>query len=156
MGDEKKIALARSVYERMCAALDANNWSYDKDEENLAVHFGLSGEDVPMRFILYVDAARQLLRLTSPLPFKMNEDKRLDGAIATVAASYGLVDGSFDYDINDGMICFRMTVAYRDDQLSEELFNYMIACSGAMVEEYNDRFLALNKGFIQVTDFIKR
>lgn len=156
MADENKMILAKEVFEALCNMLESRNTKYDKDEENLMVHFILSGEDIPMRFILVVDAERQLVRLLSPLPFKMNEDKRLEGAIAACAASFGMLDGNFDYDINDGTIVFRMTACYRDSNISEDFFVYMIACSNAMVEKYNDRFLALNKGYMEVSEFIEK
>lgn len=155
MADTMELALAQKVYETLCAALDARNWRYQKEEERLLVHFGVNGEDIPMNFILVVDAERQLVRLMSPLAFKMSEDKRVEGALATCAASYGLVDGSFDYDMSDGEIVFRMTASFRESEIGEGLFQYMISCSCATVDRYNDQFLALNKGMLSINDFIK-
>ena len=127
-----------------------------KDEEKLLVHFGVSGDDIPMQFILIVDAERQLIRLMSPMPFKMSESKRMEGAIATCAASFGMADGSFDYDLSDGTIVFRMTASFRESLIGEGLFQYMISCSCAMVDKYNDQFLALDKGIMSITDFIAK
>ena len=86
MADEKKMELAKQVYQTMCDAIDRRNWRYGKDEEKLLVHFGVNGDDIPMQFILIVDADRQLIRVMSQLPFKMSEDKRMEGAIATCVA----------------------------------------------------------------------
>ena len=155
MAETMELARAQKVYETLCAALDARQWRYQKEEERLLVHFGVNGEDIPMNFILVVDAERQLVRLMSPLSFKMAEDKRVEGALATCAASYGLVDGSFDYDMSDGEIVFRMTASFRESEIGEGLFQYMISCSCATVDRYNDQFLALNKGMLSINDFIK-
>ena len=127
-----------------------------KDEEKLLVHFGVSGDDIPMQFILVVDAERQLVRLMSPMPYKMSEGKRMEGAIATCAASYGMADGSFDYDLSDGEIVFRMTASFRESLIGEGLLQYMISCSCAMVDKYNDQFLAIDKGLMSITDFIAK
>lgn len=154
MADENKIALAKNVYNTLCAAIERREWRFDKDEENLVVHFGVSGDDVPMQFIMVVDAERQLIRLLSPMAFKMSESKRMDGAIATCVASFGLADGSFDYDLADGTIVFRMTASFRESSIGEGLFQYMISCSCAVVDEYNDKFLAIDKGLMSITDFI--
>lgn len=156
MVDEKKMELAKQVYQTLCAAIERREWNFGKDEEKLLVHFGVSGDDIPMQFILIVDAERQLIRLMSPLPFKMSESKRMEGAIATCAASFGMVDGSFDYDLSDGRIVFRMTASFRESIIGEGLFQYMISCSCAMVDKYNDQFLALDKGIIGITDFIEK
>ena len=156
MVDEKKMELAKQVYQTLCEAIERREWNFGKDEEKLLVHFGVSGDDIPMQFILIVDAERQLIRLMSPMPFKMSESKRMEGAIATCAASFGMADGSFDYDLSDGTIVFRMTASFRESLIGEGLFQYMISCSCAMVDKYNDQFLALYKGIMSITDFIAK
>ena len=156
MVDEKKMELAKQVYQTLCEAIERREWNFGKDEEKLLVHFGVSGDDIPMQFILIVDAERQLIRLMSPMPFKMSESKRMEGAIATCAASFGMADGSFDYDLSDGTIVFRMTASFRESLIGEGLFQYMITCSCAMVDKYNDQFLTLDKGIMSITDFIAK
>lgn len=154
MSDEMKIYRAKQVYETLCQALDARGWNYAREEEDWVVHFGVNGDDVPMKFILVIDVGAQLIRLLSPLPFKMSESKRMEGAIAACAASHGMVDGSFDYDVRDGQIVFRMNASFHDSQIGEGLFQYMISCSCAMVDQYNEQFLALDKGMTSIGDFV--
>lgn len=156
MIDEKKLELAKQVYATLCAAIDKREWNYQKDEEELVAYFGVNGDDIPMQFILVVDAERQLIRVMSPLPFKMSEAKRMEGAIATCVASYGMADGNFDYDMSDGTIVFRMTASFRESLIGEGLFQYLISCSCAMVDEYNDQFLAIDKDLISITDFLAK
>ena len=156
MVDEKKMELAKQVYQTLCEAIERREWNFGKDEEKLLVHFDVSGGEIPMHFNLIVDAERQLIRVMSPLPFKMSESKRMEGAIATCAASFGMADGSFDYDLSDGTIVFRMTASFRESLIGEGLFQYLISCSCAMVDKYNDQFLALDKGIMSITDFIAK
>lgn len=154
MTQKIKMDLAEEVYTTLCTALDKREWHYDKDEENLVVYFGVNGDDIPMNFIFKVDAERQLVSAMSPLPFEFSEEKRMDGAIATCVASFGLADGSFDYDFSNGMVVFRMTATYRESNLGDGLFQYMINCSSAMVDEFNDTFLAIDKGLLSIDDFL--
>ena len=156
MADDKKMKLAKQVYKTMCEALDKRDWHYGKEEEKLLVHFGVNGDDIPLQFIIVVDAERQLIRLVSPLPFKMSESKRIEGAIAACAASYNMADGSFDYDLSDGRIVFRITASFRESEIGEGLMQYMISCTCAMVDEYNDKFLAIDKGILSIGDFIAK
>ncbi len=149
-------ARAKDLYERMCSFLEKKGWKFTREDEKLLIHFSTAGEDLPMFFVLRIDPERELIRLTSPLPFQFSEDKRIDGAIATCFASYGLADGSFDYDIMDGSVSFRMTASFRNSRVGEELINYMIICSGFTVDKYNDQFLAINKGFLSISDFISK
>ncbi len=156
MIDEKKMELAKQVYKTLCDANERREWKLGKDEENLLVHVGVSGDDIPVQFILVVDAERQLVRLMSPMPYKMSEGKRMEGAIATCAASYGITDGSFDYDLSDGETVFRMAASFRESLIGEGLLQYMISCSCAMVNKYNGKFLTIYKGLMSITDFIAK
>ena len=153
--DEKKMADALKVYQTLCEAIERREWKYEKEEEKLLVHFGVNGDDIPMQFILVVDAERQLIRVMSPLPFKMSEEKRIEGAIATCVATFGMADGGFDYDLSSGRISFRITASYRNSDIGDGLFQYMMSCACAMVDEYNDKFLAIDKGMLSIADFIQ-
>lgn len=154
MLDEKAMASAKTVYKTLCDALDHREWHYQKDEDKLTVQFGVNGDDIPMQLLIIVDAERKLIRLMSPLPFKMSEDKRVEGAIATCVATYGMADGSFDYDFSSGQIIFRMTSSFRESLIGENLFQYMLSFSCAVVDKYNDKFLAIDKGLLSINDFI--
>lgn len=156
MADEKKLELAQQVYQTLCDSLDHSNLKYGKEEEKLLVHFGMNGEDIPLHFIIFVDVEKQIVTALSPLPFKMSEEKRMEGAIAACAATYGMVDGSFDYNLGTGSISFRLTAAFMGSKLGEGIFQYMIGCAGAMAEKYNDMFLALDKGIISLQDFMEK
>lgn len=147
---------AKDLYDRMCKYLEEKGWKFKKEEDDLVIHFMVSGDDIPMIMILQIDSDRELIRLTSPIPFNFEEDKRINGAIATCYVSNKLADGSFDYDIRDGSVAFRMTASFANSDIGTDLIEYMIACSSFTVDEYNDKFLALNKGIISITDFISK
>jgi len=145
---------AKEVYDSLCAAIEARDWTYTKDEEKLMVHFGVNGDDLPMRFVIMVDAHRQSIRLLSPLPFDFPEDKRIEGAVAMCAATYPLADGSFDINIQTGSCWFRQTASFRESKIGEGLFQYMISYACAAVDVYNDRFEALAKGELTLQEFL--
>lgn len=153
MADEK-LARAQKVYETLCATLDSHGWKYKKDEERLRIECGAQGEDLPMEISINVDSDRQLILLISHLPFVISEEKRLDVAIATSIINNKLVDGSFDYDITDGHMFFRMTSSFIESEIGNELFTYMLMCSCHTIDEYNDKFLMLGKGMISIENFI--
>ena len=153
MADKKM--QAQLVYQTICAALDNRNWKYNKNPEKLMVSFGVKGEDLPLEFVILADEDRQLIRVLSPLPFKMSEDKRIEGAVAACAATFGMADGGFDYDVQTGGIVFRMTACYRESLIGENLIQYLISCACTMVDKYNDKFLALSKGFMSLEDFLQ-
>ena len=146
---------AVEVYETLCSMLDNINWKYDKIEEKLMIKSGVKGDDLPIDFLVIVKPRNQVVQFISSLPFNMPEDKRVEGALAICTANYGLVDGSFDYDLSDGQIVFRLTSSYRESLLSEALFEYMIMVSASTIDKYNDRFFMLAKNMITLEKFME-
>ncbi len=149
-----KHILAQQVYGRIVSALQARQWHFDREDEKMKVRFTVHGDDLPMDMVMSVDEDRQLIRLLSLVPVTMDEEKRMEGAVATTVATFGLPDGSFDYDITDGTIGFRQTVAFHDSDISENLIQYLISWACSVIDRYNDKFLALNKGYLSLEDFI--
>lgn len=152
---EDMMKKAKEVYGILCAMMDSNEWRYEKDEENLAIYTSFSGDDLSMQFKVSIDAKRQLVYLISALPFKMCEDKRVEGAIATCEINYELADGSFDYSIQDGTIGFRMTSSYRESLVGVDLMKYMIDCACFTVDKYNDKLEAINNGQLSLKAFFE-
>ena len=154
MADENKIKQAKTVYNTLCKALDSRQWNYESHPKDMIVTFTYAGEDIPMEFIIFIDADRQLVRMLSRLPFKFPEDSRVDGAVATSHINYKLADGSFDYDYSTGEITFRLTATFIDSLISEDLLFYMVACSCFTVDRYNDQLLMVAKGMLPIDRFI--
>lgn len=155
MAQDYNVEKAAEVYDTLCSTLDNIGWTYEKVEEKLTIKSGVKGDDLPIEFIVMVNPRNEVVQLLSAMPFNMPEDKRIDGAIAICAANYGLIDGSFDYDLSDGQIIFRLTSSYRDSLLGEKLFEYMIMVSASTVDKYNDRFFMLAKEMISIEKFLE-
>ncbi len=152
---DEKLQHAKEVFKTLCATLDSHDWHYEKDEEKLVIQCGAQGEDLPMKLTINVDVKRQLIILLSFLPFEIPEDKRLDVAIATSIVNNRLVDGSFDYNVTNGHMYFRMTSSFIESEIGNEMFTYMLMCSCRTIDDYNDKFFMLGKGMITVESFIK-
>ena len=155
MDNEQKILKGQEAFANICKMMDDHNWRYTKDEEKLKIKCTLHGDDIPVDFLMKVDTDRCIVSYISWMPFNMPEDKRVEGAVAVCVAGYGLVDGSFDYDISDGEITFRLTASYQGGvELTPDLFEYMVYVATSTVDNYNDKFLALSKGTITLQQFI--
>jgi hypothetical protein len=154
MADVNYTAAARA-FNRIDAYLKAKNWKYDKDVEKFQFTYQVGGDDLPMRFTLFVDPEREMIRSLSFMPFDFAEDKRIEGAVAVCVANYGMVNGCFAYDISDGTVFHKLAVSYKDTEVTDEMITYIMGLGMAMVDKYNDRFFALNKGYISISDFMK-
>jgi len=147
---------ACEIYEGICRVLDSKNWRYTRKDEDLSIILTVNGDDLAMDLIIMTDAERELVRIVSPLPFAMNEDKRIEGAIATCAITYKLADGSFDYDLDTGKIYFRLTSSFRGGcNIGDKLLEYMVDISLYTIDKYNDQLMALNKGYVKVESFFE-
>jgi len=153
---EVNMTKAKEIFGTLVAMLDERDWNYEKLEDDLVIKSGIKGDDLPIEFIVIVNPKNEVVQFISKLPFNMPEDKRVDGAIAVCVANYGLVDGSFDYDISDGEIRYRLTSSYRESILGKDLFEYMIMVAAGTVDNYNDKFFMLAKNMITIQQFIEQ
>ena len=156
MADARQLKQARTVYDTLRDALNAREWHYDEEAEKLTIRLNVTGDDIAMRLIFIVDAERQLLRLLSFLPFKVKEDKRTELAVAICETNYAMADGGFDMDLSDGSILFRINASYRDSIIGEELVQYVISCACHTIDKYNDLYLMLSKGLMDLSTVIEK
>ena len=156
MREEINMKNAKEVFDTLVKALNDLDWTFKKNEDDLVIISAVKGDDIPIEFIVKVNPKNEVVQFLSKLPFNMPEDKRVDGAIAVCVANYGLVDGSFDYDLRDGEILFRLTSSYRESTLSEDLFEYMIMVAASTVDQYNDKFFMIAKGMMTVQQFLEQ
>lgn len=146
---------AKEVFDSLCRMLDAKEYKYTKNEEDTLIKCTFRGDDLPMDFMIRINPIRQIISLYSPMPFSMSKEKLVEGAIATSIINNKLVEGSFDYSITDGAILFRLTSSYRDSIISEHVFDYMLSVALYTVDEYNDKFLMLSKGAVDIKSFME-
>lgn len=154
MDQELKNAAVK-VYNTMVGALRANDWNFDEHPEDLTIVSGYRGEDLPIEYIISIDAQREVIRFVSYMPFVVPEDKRVDMSIAVNIANLGMVNGSFDYDINEGRISFRLTTSFCGCEVGEKFFMDMMSTALVTTDHYNDRFFMLSKGAITLKKFLE-
>ncbi len=140
----------------MVKALNDREWKFEEHANELYIISGYQGEDIPVRFMIRVDAEHEVVQFVSPMPFDISEEQRINVAVAVCVANYGLVNGSFDFDINDGELRFRLTTSYCDCQIGDGFFMDMIATAVNTIDRYNDRFMMLSKGEMSLPEFIER
>ncbi len=153
---EVNMTKAKEVYRTLLKMLDAKKFKYERHDEDLLIKSGIRGEDLPVEFIMVVIPKNEVVQFISPMPFNIAEDKRVEAAVAVAIANYGLINGSFDFDLSDGEIRFRLTTSYRDSTLGKDLFEYMMMVGASTVDNYNDKFLMLSKGIITVEQFMEQ
>ncbi len=135
--------------------LDENDWHYEKNEEKLSILCSAKGDDLSIPIRMAVDAERQFVMLTSPMPFEISEDRRASVAVAVALANHGLIDGSFDFDFLTGNLLFRLTSSFVESIVDRELLEYMLYVSCNTIDEYNDKFLAVSETDMSFDEIVK-
>ena len=147
---------ARQVYQTFVDLLNKKKYHFDQHDNDLVISMIAQGEDLPQPTIIRVLGDRDVVQILSPIPSKIPEDKRLDAAVAVAAANYGLINGSFDLDMSDGEIRYRVAQGYRNIEFSEDLALYMLGIVFSTTDKYNDRFFMLGRGMMSLEEFIKK
>lgn len=153
MEEERELKLAQNVYSNICSMFEDMSFNHERDDENLVIRSTVRGDDIPMDIVIVVNPDSQTVSFFSPMPFKVPDNKISEMAIAIAVANNGLRNGSFDFDVSDGKIIFRMTACYIDSILGKELYRMMLIVSSNTVDRYNDKFLMLSKGMISLEQF---
>lgn len=144
------------VYEMFKAHLKAHNFKFDPHDDDLVITLTVRGEDLPQPTVIRVLDDRNVVQVLSPIPANMPEDKRVDAAVAVAVANYGMINGSFDLDMNDGEIRFRVSQGYDGIEMSDDLIKYILSIAFFTTDKYNDRFFMLGKGMMTLDEFIEK
>lgn len=151
---EINMALAKQTYNTLLKAIAENGWHCKQDDDRLCIDFGVNGDDLHMDFHVSIDAERQLVRLLSRLPFRFPKEKFIDGALATSIANYIIcADGSFDFNVLNGDVLFRMTTSYRSSIIASSALVYLVDYACWAVDKVNDKLLMVSNGMMSVEQF---
>lgn len=131
------------------------NFAQEELDDRYVVRFNMSGDDIPMRFFIYVNPDKQLITLHSPQPVTFPADKIDLACKAICAINYRLTDGDFQIDVRDGEVLFNMSNSYAGSLISKDVFDYMLGMSINIVDEFNDKLLMLSKGLIDLDTLMR-
>lgn len=149
MADTKK------AFQTAIQAFDSLNWHYDRDDENQIISCSVSGDDLSIKIFYKVIPEREIMYVKSAMPFNVREDKRMELCVAVAIANYTMLNGSFELDLSDGYLGFKIVTPFYGMTPTVELCKYMINLTCNMVDIFNDKFLALMNGTMSLNDFRK-
>lgn len=144
---------AKQILDLIRQMMDDHKWHYDLEEDKLAVITTFGGEDLPMKFSFIVAAGLKVVVLTSWMPFSFKPEKTTDIALACNKINSSIAFGRFSADLSDNTIEFRLSTNYNNSMLSKDVFDFMLAYGNKMVDDYNDKFMALSNGLIDLDRF---
>lgn len=141
------------VYNTLCSTLDNMKWTYNKEEDNLVVRTSAVGNDLTMKLYMKIDADRSVMYLKSGMPFSVPSDSLDNVAKAVIMANWAMLNGSFEMDLSDGYIAFKVVVPFMESIISEKVCHYMINMSCRMIDTFNDKFQKIAQGNMNLAEF---
>ena len=151
MSEERK--LAQSVYERIASTLDSMDLKYTRHDDDMVIHLGMRGHDMDHDMLLLVREKNAVLSFVEKLPFHLDADKADEIAKAICNVNNQLILGGFTYEAGSEDMRFELSIPYNGSLIGEETIKRILVNAVQTVEEYDDKFLALNKGYISSEEF---
>lgn len=155
--DKKKAA--ETVYNTIIRHLDDAGLKYKTmpgKGDDYMINFTMKGKDLPMEFFIVVDVDREIIMIKSPDFTTFPAEKIGDAAKAVCAINYAIADGSYALDINDGHLMWTMTTSFAGSLIGEEAIRYLLAISIITVDKFNDMFMMLNMGILDIDTFLAK
>lgn len=143
---------AKVMYNTLCNTLDNMKWHYNKEEDKLVVRTSAVGEDMSMKLYIKVDSDRSVMYLKSGMPFTVPQEKIDELSKAVIIANWAMLNGSFEMDMSDGYIAFKLVVPFMESIVSEKVCRYMITLSCNMIDKFNDKFDKIVKGTMTLAE----
>ena len=151
---EKQLAQAKKVYATMLEALKQEGWKFEKTDD-LFISSTYVGNDFEIVYQIQIDAERECFHFMSEPFATFPPERRDDGAKATCIANHGLVFGHFDLDLDNGEIRYSLADSFTDSELGVGFFKEILDTALTAADLYNDRFLMLATGLIDIKRFIE-
>ena len=156
MDENEREELAVRLYEKIDEMLpDVGIRNYGKNDEELKFRYIINGDDIPMTFILSIIPSAGIITLISPFSFNIKDKNIINTAIAVAAVNNNILNGSFDLDMSNGSLYFRLSTCFSDDLIDREILSYLVGVASSTVDRYNDRLLALDRNVISLEDFLQ-
>ena len=137
--------------------LDGDDWNYDYDAENQLIKAGikLKSKIRSGRIIIDIKDSSYVVYLCAPI----NGDKDNLGELIRylTMANFGLYNGNFELDVNDGEIRYKTYVNCDGlESLSSEVIQDSVYMGCSMMDRYGDGIAALALGFSDADTEIKK
>ncbi len=142
--------MSRQIFESIKEVLDGMEFSYEQQREedgNYTVIFDYKGEDARHRMMLRVLTEPGILTLSEVLAFTVEEGHlpALLDALNRINANLLLGTFYFDYD---GSVMFYNALLFNNSMIAKETISELMVRTVGVVEKYDDRLAAINKGYL--------
>jgi hypothetical protein len=126
----------RSLYGELKRVFAENGWPYAEVDGAPVLVSELSGPAGRWDFYAQALEDRGLVLLYSIAPEAIPEERRLHVSEFLTRANYGLADGNFELDFDDGELRFKTVLHAGGDELDSLLLRRLVRANGVALETY--------------------
>ncbi|MDL2273015.1 YbjN domain-containing protein [Oscillospiraceae bacterium OttesenSCG-928-G22] len=146
--------LTNQIYKTVQDILDELEIKYNKDPERYSISFTYGGDDMSHQLIIYLRPEAAVLRMFVMMPFDIDPARAGDILEACARINNVLTAGEYLYDMKD-TVTFGMSQFYINSIISRELIEHMLRTTVNVVEDFDDRLAAVNKGYLKPSEILK-
>jgi hypothetical protein len=136
----------RSLYGELKRVFAENGWPYAEVDGTPVLVSELSGPAGRWHFYAQALEERGLVLLYSIAPEPIPEERRLDVSEFLTRANYGLADGNFELDFDDGEVRFKTVLHAGGEELDSLVLRRLVRANGIALETYLPTIAALIAG----------
>ena len=128
--------------------------SYDVTtyEDSYDIFVRVHSEGFYLSFQIEIIENPQIVVITSKLPFVK---KSIEMSLATSAINSYLINGSFDYDIKEGITTYRISTCWQENTKDDSFISYMLDKAILDIDTYGIEIERLIENKLDLNDFIK-
>ena len=158
MATEIQKKAAERVYNTLVEHLNKAGLKYTEmtaQGDDYMIRLEGRGEDLPITLFIVVDADRSLLMIKSPECTKFPADQIDVAAKAVCAINWSIANGSYALDVESGSIMWTACNSFLGSLMGEEAIRYLLGISLTTLDRFNDKFMLLKMGAIDLDTFCK-
>jgi hypothetical protein len=125
-----------SLLQELKRVFAENGWPYSEVNGAPVLVAELSGPEGRWDFYAQAVEEKDLVLLYSISPNRVPEERRLDVSAFLTRANFGLADGNFELDFEDGEVRYKTVLHVHGDQLDGLLVKRLVRANGLALETY--------------------
>jgi len=121
---------------RFIEFFDKQGWSYHKVEDKPVIRTGFTGDNGQWQCVAIAGPKDEHLMFLSLLPCQASRSRRKATAELLTRINYGLNQGCFEMDLDDGEIRFRTTLSLASPEAPSELVEHLVFSNLSIVDHF--------------------
>lgn len=145
-----------TILEKMLNFFTQDDWQFTKLQGEPILSMAFQGKNGEWTCYAKAREKQQQFVFYSLCPINASEDKRLAAAEFLTRANYGMMNGNFELDFNDGEIRYKTSIDIEGDRLTPALIKNLVYTNVTMMDEYLPGIMSVINGDVEPKESIEQ